>query len=448
MKIYKRFAKVLIFILIIVLLNELFRYLLIDDSNSYTRLMMHEMYESEENIDILFLGSSRCYNTIIPDLLDEKFDAYTFNGGSAGQPLDATYYLLKEAVKYHDLQEVYIDIYLPLITDNLAQRKDLISTYLIADYMKPSIDKISFLLNSSTPEHYFNSFFLAKRDWEHLFNPSWIIENVKTKQTAEYKNFEYFEGYTSQYMGRGFILNNTIVEQGAFYMDNTPVPIEINPVSEHVDKYINKIIELCEEEQIKLTFYSIPSPDHILVSYDNYNDSYLYMKSYFAEKGYEYYDFNLCKKEYLDLKDTDFWDVLHLNYSGAQKFCDVFSDFFTGKTGTEIFYSSYEGVEDYWGDTVLAISIQHVFDKSEITDYPFVIDFDSYDYFKIEPVPNHSQDLEYKFWRADSDDKIYDMQDFNENNIVALPKGESGNLAITTRLKGTTDIINNVKFEY
>lgn len=45
-------------------LIRLCNYLLMDDSQSYTRLTMHELYEradAGEEIDTLFLGSSHCY---------------------------------------------------------------------------------------------------------------------------------------------------------------------------------------------------------------------------------------------------------------------------------------------------------------------------------------------------------------------------------------------------
>ena len=51
----------LLVLLLTGLLTRGLSYLLVDDSQSYTRLTMHELYEEKEPIDTLFLGSSQCF---------------------------------------------------------------------------------------------------------------------------------------------------------------------------------------------------------------------------------------------------------------------------------------------------------------------------------------------------------------------------------------------------
>ena len=51
----KTLSCIIIFCFMMCIVNNLLRYLLIDDSSSYTRISMHEMYELDNNIDILFL---------------------------------------------------------------------------------------------------------------------------------------------------------------------------------------------------------------------------------------------------------------------------------------------------------------------------------------------------------------------------------------------------------
>ena len=41
-------------------------YLVVDDTNSYTRLTLHEFYESEEEIETIFLGTSHCFRAYEP----------------------------------------------------------------------------------------------------------------------------------------------------------------------------------------------------------------------------------------------------------------------------------------------------------------------------------------------------------------------------------------------
>lgn len=59
--------------------GEFLRYILIDDTNSYTRIMFHQLYNSPQNIDIAFVGSSHVYRSIDPKITDKKFGKVTFN---------------------------------------------------------------------------------------------------------------------------------------------------------------------------------------------------------------------------------------------------------------------------------------------------------------------------------------------------------------------------------
>lgn len=95
----------IIFLGVVALCNKILTYILIDDTDSYTRLTLHELYNQEENIDILFLGTSHCYRLLDTSIADEIFDANTFNCGSSGQELDGSYALLIEAGKKHDLKK-------------------------------------------------------------------------------------------------------------------------------------------------------------------------------------------------------------------------------------------------------------------------------------------------------------------------------------------------------
>ena len=55
----KLWVSIVVFCILFVGCNKFFQYILIDDTASYTRLTFHEMYE-QENIDVLFVGSSHC----------------------------------------------------------------------------------------------------------------------------------------------------------------------------------------------------------------------------------------------------------------------------------------------------------------------------------------------------------------------------------------------------
>lgn len=151
----------LVFCILCIGIGKFFRYLLSDDASSYTRVTFHEMYE-QDNIDILFVGSSLCYKGFIPEIFDEKLGLNTFNAGTSGQHLDGSYMVIKEAAKYHDIKHIYLELYHNIARSTpYKSRKELTQTYIISDYLRPSLDKFLYMLNASGSDHYANSFIVA-----------------------------------------------------------------------------------------------------------------------------------------------------------------------------------------------------------------------------------------------------------------------------------------------
>lgn len=139
-------------------LVKLCNYLLTDDSQSYTRLTMHELYEradAGEEVDTLFLGSSHCYRAYDPALYEELTGETAYNLGSSSQNYDTSYYLLREAARLYDLKTVYLDMHYKFLFMD-SEDRDLVQANIISDYMRPSRNKLSFLLTTTEAKNYTN----------------------------------------------------------------------------------------------------------------------------------------------------------------------------------------------------------------------------------------------------------------------------------------------------
>ncbi len=182
----------LLFCLLLIGCGKFFRYILIDDINSYTRVTFHEMYE-QDNIDVLFVGSSHCYRSFIPEIFDKELRLNTFNGGTSSQMLDGSRMVIKEAARYYDVQHIYLELYYnqAFSASSYQDRTDMTQTYIISDYLKPSWDKVQYLLNASSKEHYPNSFVIARRNWSNFFDADYVKDLIILKGTDAYKNYEY-----------------------------------------------------------------------------------------------------------------------------------------------------------------------------------------------------------------------------------------------------------------
>jgi len=341
----KMLASFLCVCLLFIGIGEGFRYILIDDTSSYTRLMMHELYESEENIDVLFIGSSHCYRSLWPQITDEMMGVHTFNAGSSSQRPDGTYAVIREAARTHDLDHIYLEVYYSVLGETYKERNEMTGTYILSDYMRPSLAKLEFLLNASSQKHYVNSFVLARRNWKKIFDADYVMNLIREKRTESYKTYAYDADSDSKehYAGKGFVASDGGTAPGAFTKDSPFTSIHEKTIGSDSMRMLRKIIEFCEKEEIGLTLFAAPMSDFQLCSVGNYDEYVPLIENLIAGTSVEFYDFNLCKPEYFSYDASLFKDAGHLNTEGARIFSELFSRFFTGQIDSEaLFYRSYE----------------------------------------------------------------------------------------------------------
>lgn len=333
---------------VIVLLCSLIRlcnYLLMDDSQSYTRLTMHELYEradAGEEIDTLFLGSSHCYRAYDPVLYEELTGKTAYNLGSSAQNYDTSYYLLREAASLYNLQTVYLDMHYKFLFMDPEDR-DLVQANIISDYMRPSLNKLSFLLTTTEAKNYTNRFFPFRRNWQELGNVAYVKENLAKKQTGSYREYEPVTVESDRYAGRGFVWSDARLDAGAItWWDNFgKVAEDLELDTAYPVSYIERIVNFCEEKGIRLVFVTAPSLDQYLEAIGPYDPAHTFVQELADRYGAEYLDFNLAKREYLDLTADEYIDVDHLNGAGAEKLTRLLAEA-DGKPIDEYFNACYD----------------------------------------------------------------------------------------------------------
>lgn len=332
--------RLIAFLAVLLIMNRILCFLLISDSSSYTRVTLHELYD-EDNIDVLFLGSSHCYRSLDPAITDKIFDANTFNAGTSSQSLDGSYALLVEAGKNNNLKRVYVEMYHSIAGETYKERTEMTSTYIISDYMHPSLNKYSYLINAGASECLINSFIPARRNWHKMFESMYVVNTVSDKLEDSYRNFDYPVGVEEYYAGKGYVASTKQLK-GGFSNKGHYGEISANTFSEDDLKYLDKIINYCRKNNIEVTFFSAPMPDFRLVDIGNYDEYISQMNEIAAQYDVEYFDFNLCKESYFSYQSDYFKDDSHLNALGAEKFSEIFADFFNKNISEEdLFYSSY-----------------------------------------------------------------------------------------------------------
>ncbi|MCI8484084.1 MAG: hypothetical protein HFH41_07060 [Lachnospiraceae bacterium] len=420
-KYWKAILKVIAFLVILFLCNRLLWYLLVNDTSSYTRVTLHELYHQEKNVDVLFLGSSHTYRSLDPGITDEIFETNTFNGGTSSQAWDGSYALLVEAGKHHDLKKVYLEMYYDVAGENYKERTQMTQTYIISDYMKPSVNRVSYLLNASSWDYWINGFFPARRNWKKLFQRQYVSDLIAEKSQDSYKNYDYVgdpETEEEYYVGKGYVANIKTKENGNFAHDE-PFESAERTFSEDDIRSLKKIIQYCKKHEIELVFFSAPMPDFRLAEIGNYDYYIQHVKEFLAEYDLPYYDFNLCRESYFSYDSSLFKDGDHLNAAGAEEFSKLFSEFFTGEISEEdLFYDSYEEKMNSIDDHFYGL-FYHVENNEEGRKMTF------------DPIQNREFDyyasVSKKVKGADQYEEIQSLGTLQE---VALPAEEEGKLMI------------------
>lgn len=420
----KRIICFLLFCSLLVGTGKLLRYLLVDDTSSYTRVTFHEMYE-QDNIDILFVGSSHCYRSFIPELLDEKLGCNTFNGGTSAQTLDGSYMIIKEAAKYNDIDHIYLELYYNISDSIYKERTELTQTYIIADYLRPSLDKICYLLNASSKKYYSNSFILARRNWTRFFDADAVRELLIRKNTDAYKNYkyDYITRDNEWYCGKGYVANNEVIEDGDYFAEHEPAASSIVDVSQDWIDSLEDIIAFCGKKNISLTLVAAPMSNYQLVRQGDYDEYIETVKNVIAGTNIRYYDFNLCKETYIPNTSTLFKDGSHLNCYGAELFSNLFADFVNGNISEdELFWNSYAEKLSHLEPTVFGVNYyDSQDDNGEVTRH-------------CEIISTPNDDLEYEILLSPSEGESCKVQEYSANKLFTVAPDDHGTITITYRL--------------
>ena len=299
--------------------------------------MLNEMYESDENIEILFLGSSHTYRSYNPYMVTKMCGAKAFNAGSSSQLLDGSYFMLKEVAKTNDIDTVYLDTYFSVL--NSKSSKNDWSVYLLTDYAKQSMDKFLYLWNSGGVESLLDGYITVRRNYK---NRNFINNlNSRKSEVGDYSTITY---ENEAYLGDGFVYSYEVIDGAKVDFSRNIDLSGDRPTSDFADKWLIKIVDFCKEKGINLVFVDQPMPKELLNNVKGYDNYVEYMYKFSMMHNIPYMNFN-CYKNGLDLGLENFKDTDHLNGTGAMKYTEVFCDTVNQiKAGMEIedlFYTEY-----------------------------------------------------------------------------------------------------------
>jgi hypothetical protein len=254
--------------------------------------------EDKASMDVIIMGSSNSYCTVDPIVLYDEYGITSYDFSSSSQQMNMAYLYMKEALKTQSPKLIAFEVNY-LVGDTLDYEN---TSALRWGYtcMPLTVDKIKSIYNSTGGfnadfvSYVFPIFFyhtrwneLAKTDFTYFYSDKTSYTKGYNESDKVYEEQVYLEGYDSY---------------GEAYIDERNI------------EYLDKMIELCDENNIELILFK--SPREGWYKYDTEAT-----RQIAAERNLDFIDYNeLYYNGEFEIDTTsDFRDYEHLNNSGARK---------------------------------------------------------------------------------------------------------------------------------
>lgn len=408
---------------------------IVDDSGTYTRVMMHEFY-NQDNIDLLFVGASHCYRSVDPALISERTGKKAFCASSSGQFIDVSLAMVKEAADLYDLDHVYLELSASIAAETgwFRERDGLTQLYIVSDYMRPSKNKLELLLNATSPEHYLDTFLLPHSGLEYVFNPAGMMDVYRIKRTKAYRNYgyDYLVHEHEWYVGDGYVRHNKVMQDSMFFSVNCYEPYDISLITDDWRNTVLEIADFCRERGIPLSFYCAPVSDYQLAAWGNYDDYTAVVQELADEAGVDFVDFNRLDEDHFERQTAYFFNADHLNMYGSHLFSENLAAYINGELPADAFGERVSDRLDAKEPIYYGVALQ-------MKSFPATSDF--------RLVSNHPGALEYRVELEPARGEPALLQDFDVNDHLSAEFEIGDKLIVAYRRAGDTDA-EPAKLEY
>lgn len=268
--------------------------------------LVAEYYNNAGGNDVIFIGDCEVYENISPITLWEEFGIPSYIRGSAQQLLWHSYYLLEETLKYEKPKVVVFSVLCMMYADNESTRDlDSREAYnrMTLDGMKWSTSKLKCIKASMTDDE-----LAANGVWTYIFP---ILRYHDRWSDLAREDFEYLFK-KEEVSDNGYLMQLGI---RPVQDDYARKPLVDYTFGDTCYEYLDKIVDLCRENDIQLIFMKAPSLSPVW--YDEWEAQIV---DYAAEHDIYYVNFLNYQEEIGIDWNTDTYDMgLHLNVYGAEK---------------------------------------------------------------------------------------------------------------------------------
>lgn len=259
----------------------------------------------KDSMDIIILGSSHAQYSMNPGIINKESGYYSYVLGSGCQPVMMSYHFLKEALKTQKPEVVAMDIFTFLPAQSVCYADGMFYNAIQQMTGINKLDAAYHIDNKDIRYDYMFDLRITHGRWKENSFVFKLNKNTNVKTNMGYifmapKDLEF----------RHLI---------PFERENINITLKEKDL-----RYFKKIVDLCEEENIRLILFKAP----FTIDQQNY-DSLQKVWDYANAKGIEYID-------YLEIAEEIGWatgmdgDTWHNTSWGAEKVSRYFANYIKG----------------------------------------------------------------------------------------------------------------------
>lgn len=308
MKVFKTIKNILIFLLLIGgLVFSIFRIAPIMRDKENPAIQDSFAALEPNSIDVVFIGTSHQFCSINPDLLAQEYGINSFMLATSAQTVPLSYYAAMEAIELQHPDTIVFEVSYcanDFRTVGPGMSHAFFDGMPDCEAKKLAVDD---LIEKEDGIYYYINFGLYHNRWKNLTE-------------------EDFQGITTLPRG-GFISDNVKYNWAIPVVDRN----DKQDMPEEMQKYLDKMVELCRENNVNLIFYA--APFNALYDDDEMREDLFQRQcvfnsidDYARKNGIPYYNLFYELDSIGFDPAADWMDTQHLNSTGQAKLTRYMAD--------------------------------------------------------------------------------------------------------------------------
>lgn len=391
---FKRILQVMILLIVVVAAEVAATYcMVLPNDGHHFNYDVKRLIDDKEDVDMILIGASRSQRTFVPYIIEEElgFDN-VLNASSPLQPISGNYYMLKYLLDEFEPKYIVVGV----TWDGLVGEDELEYNSVLTMERLPLADRIPYVLDVYPNQILSLSNLYWYRDV--LKQDDWLEECKKRyKELASIRNGtkEIDTTATEYYVEKGFVYNRAGCKEGSFTAGHSRY--DSNQINYDKLKYLDKIVKLCKEKEIKLYLVAGLTSMSRIYSIENYQEADDFYREYAEANDLKYYNFNYLVDREEFLPDTLMYDNNHVNAIGAEMISRIFSEVIrrdnNGESSDEFFYSSVDELKESVRRIVAAGATVDVVEGMANVETRCLANEDMVPEYRISLIPEGSEAL-------------------------------------------------------